>query len=168
MTGKLEELIDVLYNTVQDAKSMPFSSEKCVLEREKLLELIEEIRTTLPVEVSEAQMLVSARTDYIAGAKREAEAIKQVAEEEAEKMATEEEIYKLAVTKSREIIANAEAKSKDLRHSANLYIEDTIKNAEESVMQSAASLSQLRETFHRATMPKAAPQPEVEEEVEEL
>lgn len=148
MTGKLEELVDVLFNTVQDAKSMPFSSEKCVLEREKMIELIDEIRTAIPAEVSEAQMLVSARADYIAGAKREAEAIKQVAEEEAAKMATQEEIYELAVKKSREMIAAAEAKSKELRNSAGVFVEQMMKNAEDAVMQSVANLRQVRNSFH--------------------
>ena len=153
MSGKLEELVDVLFNTVQDAKGMPFSSEKCVLEREKMIELIDEIRAAIPTEVSEAQMLVSARADYIAGAKREAEAIKQVAEEEAAKMATQEEIYNLAVKKSREMIANAEAKSKELRHSASIYVEQMMKSAEDSVMQSVANLRQVRNSFHASISP---------------
>jgi len=166
MTGKLEELLDELFAMVQNAKNMPFSSEKCVLERERVLELIDEIRATVPAEVSEAQMLVSARSDYIASAKREAEAIKQVAEEEADRMATEEEIYKLAVTKSRELIANAEARSRDLRQSANNYVLETVQSAEEAVMQNAMNLRNLKSTFQQATAPKPAPVAEAEAEEE--
>lgn len=85
MAGGVEELVEMLYDMVQEAKTMPFSSEKCVLEKEKILDLVEEIRARIPTEVSEAQMLVAARADYISGAKREAEAIKQVADEEAKR-----------------------------------------------------------------------------------
>ena len=165
MTGKLEELVDVLFNTVQDAKSMPFSSEKCIIEREKMIELIDEIRAAIPTEVSEAQMLVSARADYIAGAKREAEAIKQVAEEEATKVATQQEIYKLAVKKSRDMITTAESKSKELRNSASIYVEQMMKNAEDAVMQSVANLRQVRNSFHAAVTPqKESTESEVQKE----
>ena len=159
MAGGVEELIEMLYDMVQDAKNMPFNSEKCVLEKEKVLDLIEEIKARIPTEVSEAQMLVAARADYISGAKREAEAIKQVADEEAKRRLTEEEIYKLAKQKSREIIASAESRSKELRKAANAYVDEVMRNTEDAVSESLNNLRQSRSRF-RQMLSGAAQQPQ--------
>ena len=150
MAGGVEELVEMLYDLVQEAKTMPFSSEKCVIEKEKTLDLIEEIRARIPEEVSQAQMLVAARADYISGAKREAEAIKQVADEEAKRRLTEQEIYKLAKQKSSEIIANAEARSKELRRAANAYVDEVMKNTENSIAESLNTIRQQRARFRQS------------------
>ena len=169
MAGGVEELVEMLYDMIQEAKTMPFSSEKCVLEKEKTLDLIEEIRARIPTEVSEAQMLVAARADYISGAKREAEAIKQVADEEAKRRLTEQEIYKLAKQKSREIIANAEARSKELRRAANAYVDEVMKNTEDSIAESLNTIRQQRARFRQtlsgaaqASAPQSAPETQEE------
>ena len=44
----IEELIGTLYEMVQDARSVPFSSDKCAVEREKVLDLLDEISNQLP------------------------------------------------------------------------------------------------------------------------
>ena len=172
MAGGVEELIEMLYDMVQDAKNMPFNSEKCVLEKEKVLDLIEEIKARIPTEVSEAQMLVAARADYISGAKREAEAIKQVADEEAKRRLTEEEIYKLAKQKSRDIIASAESRSKELRKAANAYVDDVMKNTEDAINESLNSLRRSRAQFRQALsgatqQPQPEPVPVTEAPAEE-
>ncbi|MGI5971619.1 MAG: hypothetical protein ACOX7P_07855 [Oscillospiraceae bacterium] len=163
MAGGVEELIDMLYDMVQEAKNMPFNSEKCVLEKERVLELIEEIKARVPTEVSEAQMLVAARADYISGAKREAEAIKQVAEEEAKRLVSEQEIYRMAKQKSREIIASAEARSKELRRAANAYVDEIMKNTEDAIAEALNSVRQSRSRFRQsvgaAQQPAPAPAP---------
>lgn len=150
MAGGVEELIEMLYDMVQDSKGMPFNSEKCVLEKDRLLDLIEEIRARIPTEVSEAQMLVAARADYISGAKREAEAIKQVADEEAKRRIAEQEIYRLAKQKSREIIAGAESRSKELRRAANAYVDDVMKSTEETITESLQNVRQARSRFRQS------------------
>ena len=43
----IEELIGTLYEMVQDARSVPFSSDKCAVEREKVLDLLDEISNQL-------------------------------------------------------------------------------------------------------------------------
>ena len=62
---------------VDEAKNMPLSSDKCVLERDRALDLIDDIRAQFPVELGEAKKLVASRNDYIAAAKREAEVIRK-------------------------------------------------------------------------------------------
>ena len=51
----IEELIGTLYEMVQDARSVPFSSDKCAVEREKVLDLLDEISNQLPGELKQAK-----------------------------------------------------------------------------------------------------------------
>ena len=54
MASGVEELLDMLFEMVDEAKNMPLSSDKCVLERDRALDLIDDIRAQFPVELGEA------------------------------------------------------------------------------------------------------------------
>ena len=75
------ELLDILYSMVTDAWSVPLGNDKCIIEREKAVALINDIKASLPSSVAEAQRLVSARDEFIGNAKREAEALRKEAKE---------------------------------------------------------------------------------------
>ena len=38
-----EDIISALYDTIQDARSMPLSSDKCIIERDRVLDMLDEI-----------------------------------------------------------------------------------------------------------------------------
>ena len=86
MASGVEELLDMLFEMVDEAKNMPLSSDKCVLERDRALDLIDDIRAQFPMELAEAKKLLAAKNEYIASAKREAEVIRKQAEAEAKKI----------------------------------------------------------------------------------
>ena len=73
MSSGVYEVIDILYNMISDAWGLPLGAEKCVVERDKVLDLLDEIKAELPNELSEAKKLVSARAEFIANAKKEAD-----------------------------------------------------------------------------------------------
>ena len=70
MATGVEELLDMLFEMIDEAKSMPLSSDKCILERDKALDLLDEIRAQFPMELAEAKKLIAARTEYIASRRR--------------------------------------------------------------------------------------------------
>ena len=39
-----EDIIGALYDMVQDARSMPLAADKCILERDRVLDMLDEIR----------------------------------------------------------------------------------------------------------------------------
>ena len=97
------ELLDILYGMVNEAWSVPLGNDKCIIEREKAIEIINEIKVNLPTAIAEAQRLVAARDEFIGNAKREAEAVRKSAEEKARAMVEEQEIVRVAREKSAEI-----------------------------------------------------------------
>ena len=52
-----EDIIGALYDMVQDARSMPLSADKCILERDKVLDMLDEIIAQLPGELKQARTI---------------------------------------------------------------------------------------------------------------
>lgn len=151
MGNDVRELIDMLYNMVKEAWGLPLSSEKCVLERDKVLDLIEMIQNQLPTEVAEAKRLVDAREAFITNAKREAENISRAAEERAKQLVNEQEIYRVAKAKSDEMIANADKYATEVKRSAGAFVDEMLKRSEETVNATLENLKKARSGFQSAT-----------------
>ncbi|MBQ6539940.1 MAG: hypothetical protein IJL71_02825 [Oscillospiraceae bacterium] len=155
MENGVQELLQMLSNVISEARGVPLSSDKCIIEREKTLDLIDEIKAQLPGEISEAKRLVSARNDFITNAKKEAESIKKVAEDRARQLVDEEEIVKQAKAKSDDIIATAREKSDELRRVANQYAEEILRRTEESVSTALDEIQESRSKFIAASRREA-------------
>ena len=91
MASGIEEILTTLYEMVQDAWSLPLGADKCVLERDKVLDLLDEISNQLPGELKQAKTIVESRNEVITNAKREAENILKQAEQRARQMISHEE-----------------------------------------------------------------------------
>ena len=156
MATGVEELLDMLYEMIDEAKSVPLSSEKCILERDKALDLLDEMKAQFPVELGEAKKLLSARADYIASAKREADALKKQAEDQARQMLAESEVVVQAKQKGGEIVKTAEERSRELRKAANDYCEDLLRRAEEAMAEAYDELKRSRAKFRAAAGSTAA------------
>ena len=141
------ELLDILYGMVTEAWSVPLGNDKCIIEREKAIEIINEIKNSLPTAIAEAQRLVSARDEFIGNAKREAEALRKNAEEQAHQMIEEQEVVRVARARSSEMVAAAEAKSKELRRVASEYVDDLMRQTEQSMTEALSTIRGAHESF---------------------
>ena len=127
----VQRLLDMLYSMIDEAKSAAFSSDKCVISRDEALDLLDDIRAKLPLEIKKAQELVRAREEYVSSAKKEVEKMLRQAELDAKVIVSESETLQQARRKSSEIIRRAEERSKELYHVANTYTEDALRRTEE-------------------------------------
>ena len=157
MASGVEELLDMLFELIDEAKSVPLSSDKCMVDRDKALDLLDEIRAQFPVELSEAKKLVSSRNDYITSAKREADLIRKQAEDHARQMVAEHEILAQVKTRANDMIRQAEDRSKELRRVANDYCEDALKRTEEAVSDAFDEIKQSHARFRAAAGVAAQP-----------
>ena len=113
MANGIEETITTLYEMVQDAWSLPLGAEKCVVERDKVLDLLDEISNQLPGELKQAKTIVESRNEVITNAKREAENILKQAEQRAKQMISREEVVKQAEQQAAEMMKAAQQKIKE-------------------------------------------------------
>ena len=159
------ELLDILYGMVTEAWGVPLGNDKCIIEREKAIETINDIKANLPSALAEAKRLVAARDEFIGNAKREAEALRKSAEEKARTMVEEQEIVRVAKAKSAEMLSSAEAKSKELRRVASQYVDDIIRQTVESLNGALTTVQTAQNSFHSlGGQPQPKPQEKEKEE----
>lgn len=72
---KVEDLIIELREVIDDAKTLPLSGGKSVIDAEHVKEILDDIEETLPQEVRQAKAIVADRAQIIADAKRKAKAL---------------------------------------------------------------------------------------------
>jgi hypothetical protein len=156
--GDVIELLDSLYSMISEAWGVPLGNDKCIIEREKALDLINEIKASMPSALAEAKRLVAARDEFIGNAKKEAEALRKSSEEKARAMIEEQEVIRIARSRSAEMISNAEAKSAELRRVAGDYVDDVMRQAEESLRNSLETIQSAHSAVRSAngTRPAAA------------
>ena len=150
MASGVDELFDMLYGMIEEAKNMPLSSDKCIVERDRVLDLLDDIRAQFPVELAEAQKLLAARNDYIASAKREADLIRQQAEEKAKQMIAEDQVLNAAKQRSAEMLRQTEERTRELKKAANDYCEDALRRTEEAVAEAYNEIKNSRIRFRAA------------------
>ena len=141
----VQHLLDMLYEMIDGAKNAPLTSDKCILNRDEALDLLDEIRAQLPVELSRAQELIRAKEDYVKAAKRDVERMMQQAEQDAKNKVSETEVLGIAREKSHEIIKKAEDRSREM------YTEDALRRTEEAIQMALEEVKQSRVRFRAAS-----------------
>ena len=139
----IEDIISALYDMVQDARALPLGADKCILERDKVLDMLDEIIAQLPVELKQARTIVESRNELIGQARREAEALIRQAQEKADKLVEEEAIYQEAKHQCQEMVLQTKNRTAELRRASNDYMDDALRRTEEAI---AMSLEDVRDT----------------------
>ena len=138
-----EDIIGALYDMVQDARSMPLASDKCILERDRVLDMLDEIIAQLPSELKQARTIVESRNEIVGQARREAEGVLRDAQEKAKQMVTKEAVYVEAKKRSDELVFQTQERMNQLRKAANDYMDESLRQTEEVM---ANALNEVRDT----------------------
>jgi cell division septum initiation protein DivIVA len=118
----LSTRISQLEDMVRDAKSMPLSS-SALLNRDEVLELIEEMKGSLPDEVKQARWIVKDREELLAKARRDAEAMVEQGRQEQLRLAAHEEVVQRSHEEAARIVSEAEDEARKLRLEAEDYVD---------------------------------------------
>ena len=143
----IEDIIAALYDLVQDARTLPLGADKCIVERDKVLDMLDEIIAQLPVELKQARTIVESRNELIGQARRESELLIKQATEKAEKMVAEEAIYQETMNKCREMIDQTQNRMAELRRVSNEYMDDALRRTEEAIALSLGDVKDTRAKF---------------------
>ena len=146
-----EDIIGALYDLVQDARSMPLAADKCILERDRVLDMLDEIIAQLPSELKQSRTLVESRNELITQARREAEGIIRQAQEQAKELVTKEAIYIEAKTRAEELVGQTQARIDALKKASNEYMDDALRRTEEVIAQSLNNVRETRVKFKAVT-----------------
>ena len=133
------------------AKSPALKPNMSLVDRDEVLDLLEELRAQLPVEIKRAQELLAAREKFVEEAKRDVERMMRQAELDAKTKVSESEVIYAAKEKARQIVGRAEERSRQLYQVANEYAEDALARTEEAVQAALDEVKQSRVRFRSAS-----------------
>ena len=126
------QLIDRLEELFNDAKAVPFTH-NVVVDEDRMLELIDQMRIAIPEEVKKAQQLVAQRDRVMAQAKEEANRTLQLAREKADQLVQKDIITQEAQRRADQILAQARAEAEGIRTDADNYVLDTLMQLQEQI-----------------------------------
>lgn len=150
----VNRLIDMVYERVEDAKSPALKPNMSMVDRDELLDLLDELRAQVPVEIKRAQELLAAREKFVDDAKRDVDRMMRQAELEAKAKVSDSEVLTAAKEKARTIVEHAEERSKQLYQVANEYAEDALARTEEAIQMALDEVKQSRVRFRSASAAK--------------
>lgn len=143
----IEQIISALYDMIQDARGLPLGADKCIIEREKALDMLDEVIAQLPVELKQARTIVESRNELIGQARREAETLIRQAQDKAAELVLEENIYKESKRQCQEMVLQTQARLAEVRKASNDYMDDALRRTEEAIEISLEDVRNTRQKF---------------------
>ena len=135
------ELINELEDIIDKGVAVPFTG-RCLLDKEELLELIQEIKLRLPKDLEQAKWIKAERQNIINDASKEADEIIKDANDKLIAMVDENEITKKASYRAAEIMDQAAAESKATKDASYQYADYLLENVETVVSKTIRDLEQ--------------------------
>lgn len=126
------DILDMMEDVIDKSMGIPFVG-RAIVNREEMLELIDELRLNLPDDLKRAKWVNEQGQKIIDDAKAEAASIIKLAEEKMATLIDDHEITQKAYAQANEIVANAQNHSKEIRASTKKYVDDSMAVLEEKV-----------------------------------
>ena len=142
----VNELLDTIEDALEESANVPLSGGKDV---EQIRDYLDEIRQNLPVELRQAQSIVSDRAQLIDSANAQAQAIVKKAEERARILVSDAEIVKAAQQRASEITSAAQTEARTLRQTVTDYCENMLRTTEDTMVENAAQVKNIRASLRQ-------------------
>lgn len=122
---RADDLLTELVETVETARALPMSA-SCVLPRERMLDLLDELREVLPPEMDEARTLIATRDRLLKEAYETAAQTRERAVAEADTIVADarhggEQVYAEAQARAAEVLQSAKAKHERMVASTTVH-----------------------------------------------
>ena len=122
-------LLETLEDILENSKNLPFSN-KGIVDKEEILEIIKEIRLKLPDELKQAKWVKEERQRILVEAQKEADDIEKEAENRIISMIDEHEITRKAYEQKAEIIETANEMSREISKGTKDYADNILEGIE--------------------------------------
>jgi hypothetical protein len=133
-------LIDRLEEILNESRPFPFTH-NVIVDEDRVLDLIDQMRVAIPEEVKKAQSLLAQRDRILAQAQEEANRTLAIAREKSEQLIERDAIVQAAQARAEQIVQQAHVDIENTRREADDYVVDTLTRLE---MELDRALSQVR------------------------
>ena len=139
--AKMEQQIDEIEDFLESCKAAAFSSNKIIVDKIQIEELLEELRSRIPNEIKQSQRLLQNKDQIINEANKTGKDIIEDAKKEAKRLLDEHDIAKQAKgiadnmiadahIEAERIVKDAHREASEVRESAIAYIDSLLQNME--------------------------------------
>ena len=125
-------LIDRLEELFNEARAFPFTH-SVVVDEDRMLELIDQMRIAVPEEVKKAQQVVAQRDRVMAQAQEEANRTLSQAREKADQLTHKDMVVQEAQRRAEQIVSQARADAEAIRVDADNYVVETLMQLQEQL-----------------------------------
>jgi vacuolar-type H+-ATPase subunit H len=173
----IQHLVDRLEDLIDEGRHV-WLSKFTLIDEERTLEIIDQMRISVPEQIEKASRLINQRDRLLAQANEEAARIVQLAQERSDEMTNRDAIVQTAQNRAKNIIEQARREAEGIRTEADAYVMDVLRELESQLMRNMntvrngiaqvseereASRARLQAAFQEATAEITAPAPELVE-----
>jgi hypothetical protein len=139
--------IDEIIATVEGARAVPMSR-NCLVDRNEMINALEELRVELPSELRRAGNLLDERDKILDAGRREADRIIAEGEQEHARLVSVHEIVVSAEHEANRILGDAREEAQRLRDEVDDYVDTALANFEQFLTRALASIERGRDKMH--------------------
>jgi vacuolar-type H+-ATPase subunit H len=122
-------LVDRLEELVVEGRAVPFSA-RVMVDEERFLDIVDQMRVSIPEEIKKARRIQQERERIIAQANEEAGRIVNIAQEDAQNLLVDHEVVKAADARASVILERAQNEAKQIRKDADDYVLEVLSQLE--------------------------------------
>jgi hypothetical protein len=136
----IQHLIDRLEDLVDEGRHMPFSK-FTMIDEERALEIIDQMRISIPEEIEKASRVLAQRDRILAQANEEAARVIQQARERGDQLIDREAMVQAAQSRAANIVEQARQEAEGITTDADQYVLDNLTALEQRLIK---MLSEVR------------------------
>jgi len=121
----VETLLRRVVDLIGNARPMPLSA-SVMINRDEVLELVEDAAERLPEELRQARWLLRERDEFLVKVQRQGDDILDQARVQAERMVQRTEVVRAAEQRARQVIETADTDSRRLRHETEDFLDQRL------------------------------------------
>ena len=165
MASRFEQIIEEIEDYIDECKFVPLSNTKIQVDKERLFDLLGDLRNKTPDEVKRYQKIINNKEAILADAREKADALLSETKAQTDQMLSEHEIMQAAYTQARAVIEDANAKAQQIvddatmeanavKQAAMRYTDESLENLQNIITHAIATadakygtlIQQLRES----------------------
>jgi cell division septum initiation protein DivIVA len=138
---------DELAALIEAARAMPMSA-SCIINRAEVLEAIEDLRSSLPDELTVARGVLKDRSAVVEEGRAEADRIIEAAEAERYRLVSRTEVVKEATREAERLIGAAQSETDRMRVEVDAYVDAKLANFEIILTRTLAAVEHGRDKIN--------------------
>lgn len=141
----IDEILEEMEEILNKGIGLPLAQQRKLIDAERMMELVNDIRLNLPHELKEAKKIEYDCQRILNEAKINAEGVVRKAEDRARQICSQQAVVELAEKKAADILAKATSQSRNLIMAAGRSVANMLNEAETLSNKNVADIKKTKE-----------------------